>query len=65
MALIDPELLAMLACPCPAHAPLSEIAPGSEHGGTEGALQCAECRRIFPIREGIPVLLLDDAVLGS
>ncbi len=51
---IDPELLAILACPAEHHAPL-EL--GS--GGTE--LLCTECDRAFPIRDGIPVLLLDEA----
>ncbi|MFV0532696.1 MAG: Trm112 family protein [Cumulibacter sp.] len=61
MALIDPQLLALLACPSEDHVPLVEVAPGTAGGGEEGALQCSACSRIFPIREGIPVLLLDDA----
>jgi uncharacterized protein YbaR (Trm112 family) len=27
-------------------------------------LTCTECKRVFPIRDGIPVLLADDAVPG-
>ncbi|WP_134322652.1 Trm112 family protein [Cumulibacter soli] len=61
MALIDPQLLALLACPSEDHAPLVEVAPGTADGGEEGSLRCSACSRIFPIREGIPVLLLDDA----
>lgn len=60
--LIDPALLDILACPDEHHAPLVEIAAGSPDGGTEGALQCTQCHLVFPIRDGIPVLLLDDAV---
>lgn len=61
MTLIDPDLLKLLACPSEDHAPLEELAAGTKEGGVEGALRCTECRRIFEIREGIPVLLLDDA----
>lgn len=51
---IDPELLAILACPAEHHAPL-------ELGTDGGELLCTECDRAFPIRNGIPVLLLDEA----
>lgn len=51
---IDPELLAILACPAEHHAPLELGSGGSE-------LLCTECDRAFPIRGGIPVLLLDEA----
>ena len=51
---IDPELLAILACPAEHHAPLELDSSGSE-------LLCTECDRAFPIRDGIPVLLLDEA----
>lgn len=52
---IDPELLAILACPAPHHAPVVL----SEDGLT---LTCTECGRVFPIRDGIPVMLLDEAI---
>ncbi|MDQ3733834.1 MAG: Trm112 family protein [Actinomycetota bacterium] len=51
---IDPELLAILACPAAHHAPLELDAAATE-------LLCTECDRAFPIRNGIPVLLLDEA----
>lgn len=52
---LDPLLLEILACPCPAHAPLSV--------DTDRALLvCTECGRGFPVRDGIPVMLLDEAV---
>jgi uncharacterized protein YbaR (Trm112 family) len=28
-------------------------------------LTCTECRRVFPIRDGIPVLLLDEATIAG
>jgi uncharacterized protein len=54
---LDPLLLEILACPDTHHAPLDY----DEAGQT---LTCTECRRIFEIRDGIPVLLLDEARPG-
>lgn len=51
---LDPQLLEILACPDTHHAPLDY----DEAGQT---LTCTECGRIFEIRDGIPVLLLDEA----
>jgi uncharacterized protein len=50
---IDPDLLEILACPDDHHAPVREV---GEY------LVCTECRRRFPIRDGIPVMLLDEAL---
>jgi uncharacterized protein YbaR (Trm112 family) len=56
---IDPELLAILACPSDHHGPLLE----STVAGLP-ALTCPFCLSSFPIRDGIPVLLSDDATPG-
>jgi uncharacterized protein len=53
--MIDKELLDILACPSDDHAPLRE------EGDT---LVCTYCGTSYPIRDGIPVLLLDDATPG-
>jgi uncharacterized protein len=53
--LLDPELLELLACPCPVHAPLQSEADGS-------VLRCTSCGRRFPLRDGIAVLLLSEAL---
>ena len=58
---LDPVLLSVLACPADDHAPLTAGRPGDTDAA---ALTCTECGRIFPIRDGIPVLLLDDAEGG-
>ncbi|MGH3866046.1 MAG: Trm112 family protein [Pseudonocardiaceae bacterium] len=59
---VDAALMKILACPCPAHATL--------RGGTAAdpeadALTCAACGRSFPVIDGIPVLLLDEALPGT
>jgi uncharacterized protein YbaR (Trm112 family) len=51
---LDPSLLEILACPCEAHAPLELDEAANE-------LLCTVCDRAYPIRDGIPVLLLDEA----
>jgi uncharacterized protein YbaR (Trm112 family) len=51
---IDPALLAILACPDTHHSPLTVDVGTSE-------LVCGTCSRAFPVRDGIPVLLLDEA----
>jgi uncharacterized protein YbaR (Trm112 family) len=55
---LDAQLLEILACPSPDHAPL-EL--GSPDDPDADALTCTECGRVFPVRDGIPVLLLDEA----
>ena len=51
---IDAEFLEILACP----ACKSELVLKSED-----RLLCVACRRSFPIRDDIPILLLDEATL--
>ena len=58
---LDPSLLEILACPDTHHTPLT-LARGADGSET---LTCAECGRIFDIRDGIPVLLLDEARMGT
>lgn len=55
---LDAQLLEILACPSPDHAPLRAGSPGDPEAD---ALTCTECGRVFPVRDGIPVLLLDEA----
>jgi uncharacterized protein len=47
----------VLACPCPEHAPVAadEVA---------GQVVCTRCRTRFDVRDGIPVMLLDEATPG-
>jgi uncharacterized protein YbaR (Trm112 family) len=56
---LDAELLEILACPSPDHAPLRIGTPTDPRADY---LHCTECSRCFPVRDGIPVLLLGEAV---
>ncbi|WP_037366124.1 Trm112 family protein [Nakamurella lactea] len=58
---LDPVLLDVLACPDTHHAPLTV---GTADDPDADALTCTECGRVFPVRDGIPVLLLDEATGG-
>jgi len=55
---LDAQLLEILACPSADHAPLRA---GSPSDPDADALTCTECGRVYPVRDGIPVLLLDEA----
>jgi uncharacterized protein len=56
---IDADLLELLACPSDDHAPLRE-----ETRDGADVLVCTSCLTSYPIRDGIPVLLRDDATPG-
>ena len=58
---LDPKLLDILACPSTDHAPLQV---GTADDPTADYLTCTACGRSYPVRDGIPVLLLDEAVGG-
>lgn len=52
---VDPELLEILACPnC--KTPVVLV-----HDGT--GLKCNECHRVYPIKDDIPVMLIDEATI--
>jgi uncharacterized protein YbaR (Trm112 family) len=59
---LDPQLLEILACPSPDHAPLTVGLPTDP---AADFLTCTSCGRSFPVRDGIPVLLLDEAITPS
>jgi uncharacterized protein YbaR (Trm112 family) len=51
---MEAALLDILRCPDEHHAPLT-------YDEAAQTLTCTECGRVFEIRDGIPVLLLDEA----
>lgn len=54
---IKKDLLEILACPAPdCHGNLT-------HDEVTDSLNCRRCRRRYPIRDGIPVMLLDEATI--
>jgi uncharacterized protein len=55
MALIKKELLEILVCPVD-KADLKELE-------TSQQLECSECGRKYPVKDGIPVMLVDEAEL--
>jgi uncharacterized protein YbaR (Trm112 family) len=56
---INPELLEILVCPkCKTKVELT---------ADKNALRCtnAECRLVYPIRDEIPVMLIEEATVGN
>ena len=52
---ISQDLLEILACPaCKSKVELSADAAG---------LKCVKCKRVYPIRDDIPVMLIDEATI--
>lgn len=52
---LDPHLLEILACPkCKADIKLT---------ADEKGLKCIECHRVYPIKDDIPVMLIDEATI--
>ncbi|HUY15677.1 MAG TPA: Trm112 family protein [Terriglobia bacterium] len=50
---ISKELLEILVCPM-CKAPLQPTSDGQ-------GLKCAQCRRVYPIKDDIPIMLVDEA----
>ncbi len=54
---LSPELLEILVCPlCKVSVKLTADGQG---------LKCAGCSRVYPIRDDIPVMMVDEATLDS
>ena len=52
---MDPDLLEILACPvCKVPVKLED---------DENALFCDQCRRVYPIRNEIPVMMVEEATI--
>ena len=54
---VDAELLEILACPnC--KTPVTLVKDGQ-------ALKCDQCHRVYPIKDDIPVMLVDEATIEA
>ncbi len=54
---VSEELLEMLVCPfCRSEVVLKEDGSG---------LKCVECRRVYPIKDDIPIMLIDQATVEN
>jgi uncharacterized protein len=51
--MLDPQLLEILVCP--------KCKGDLEYREKEGALICHACRLSYAVRDGIPILLIDEA----
>ena len=56
MTTIDPELLQILVCPA------CRVAVRQSD---DSRLVCGDCGRVYPVRDGIPVMLLEEASGGK
>ncbi len=54
---IPKDLLAMIACPL-CKKPLRLLEDNS-------GLKCEICKRVYPVRDDVPVLLLEEATIAS
>jgi uncharacterized protein YbaR (Trm112 family) len=50
---IDPELLELLICP--------DCRGTVRESADETGLDCSACGRVYPVRDGIPVMLVEEA----
>lgn len=57
--MIDKELLDILACPLCKTEVRHQVTPAGEH------LVCTSCGRRYPVREGIPIMLIDEAEIPT
>ena len=54
---IHPDLLEILACPV-CKTPVELVKEGA-------GLRCAQCRRVYPVREDIPIMLPEEAIVEA
>ena len=54
---IHPDLLEILACPV-CKIPVELVKKGD-------GLRCKQCKRVYPIRDGIPIMLPEEATVEA
>lgn len=59
---LSPQLLAILVCPkCKGALTYREGDQGDQGGQGDRVLDCPVCKLRYPVRDGIPVMLVDEA----
>jgi len=53
--MIPQDLLEILVCPACRKQLVVQ--------GCQDSLKCSECRRVYPVRDDIPILLIDEATI--
>jgi len=53
---VSPELLEILVCPACKTSPVVPVHDGA-------GLKCPQCRRVYPVKDDIPVMLIDEATV--
>ena len=54
---VDPALLEILVCP-ECKTPVRVVKDGA-------GLRCDKCRRVYPVKDDIPVMLVDEATIEN
>jgi hypothetical protein len=55
---VNPELLEILVCPACKTSPVVPVNNGA-------GLKCQACGRIYPVKDDIPVMLIDEATIDD
>ncbi|HLH05655.1 MAG TPA: Trm112 family protein [Terriglobales bacterium] len=55
--MLDRDLLNILACPA-CKTPIT-------YDEERSVLKCGNCHRVYPVRDGIPILLVDEAIVEA
>ncbi|MBI4309070.1 MAG: Trm112 family protein [Candidatus Omnitrophica bacterium] len=59
---MDPKLLEILACPaCHGDVVIQNAGNGRDRSPQEDKIVCARCGKKYPIKNGVPVLLANEA----
>ncbi|MEW5984384.1 MAG: Trm112 family protein [Acidobacteriota bacterium] len=53
---VSPELLEILVCPVCKTVPVTLV-------NNDTGLKCSQCKRVYPIKDDIPVMLIDEATI--
>lgn len=55
--MIAKDLLEILVCPACKQA--------LEYRQSPESLKCSQCRRVYPVKDGIPIMLIDEATIET